>query len=261
MQERNICKFISEPIGEQLLVSQFIFETNCEVMGRNISLAQHRALLMTNGTAELLVGGHHIVCSAGDLIFGFQGERFRMKGHEGCEFSYISFSGGRAEELFRRFGIKVENRCFRGFDGLIPLWIESLTRASKDTIDLAAESMLLYTFSRLVSEAGEQNALINRMVAASEKGFTDPALSLATLAEELGYNAKYLSHLFKERMQIGYAEYLRSLRIKFAVSLFDHGIDSVKNVAALSGFSDPLYFSTVFKKTVGVSPKEYKTKK
>ncbi|MBQ7090968.1 MAG: helix-turn-helix transcriptional regulator, partial [Clostridia bacterium] len=104
-------------------------------------------------------------------------------------------------------------------------------------------------------------AVINRVIAFSEKRFTDPALSLATLAEELGYNAKYLSHLFKERMGLGYAEYLRSLRVKFAVSLFDHGIDSVKNVAALSGFSDPLYFSTVFKKTVGVSPKEYKNKK
>ena len=153
------------------------------------------------------------------------------------------------------------NCSVRGFDGLIPIWHESLSRASEETIDLAAESMLLYTFSRLVSEAGEQNAVINRVIAFSEKRFTDPALSLATLAEELGYNAKYLSHLFKERMGLGYAEYLRSLRVKFAVSLFDHGIDSVKNVAALSGFSDPLYFSTVFKKTVGVSPKEYKTKK
>ena len=60
---------------------------------------------------------------------------------------------------------------------------------------------------------------------------------------------------------MGYSEYVRSLRIKYAVSLFDHGIDSVKNVALLSGFTDPLYFSTVFKKCLGVSPKEYKNNK
>ena len=47
-------------------------------------------------------------------------------------------------------------------------------------------------------------------------------------------------------------------RVKFAVSLFDHGIDSVKNVAALSGFSDPLYFSSVFKKSIGCSPSDYR---
>ena len=58
-------------------------------------------------------------------------------------------------------------------------------------------------------------------------------------------------------MGVGYAEYLRSLRIRYAISLFDRGIESVKNVALLSGFADPLYFSTVFKKSVGTSPKEY----
>ena len=50
------------------------------------------------------------------------------------------------------------------------------------------------------------------------------------------------------------------MRLKYAVALFDSGVDSIKNVAALSGFSDPLYFSSVFKKSIGISPKEY-TKK
>lgn len=96
------------------------------------------------------------------------------------------------------------------------------------------------------------------MLEITEEQFNDPGLSIASLAETLGYNAKYLSHTFKDKMGIGYTEYLRNLRIKYAISLLDHGIDSVKNVALLSGFTDPLYFSTVFKKSVGVSPKEYK---
>ena len=67
-------------------------------------------------------------------------------------------------------------------------------------------------------------------------------------------------------MGIGYSEYLRSVRLKYAITLLDHGIDSVKNVALLSGFTDPLYFSNAFKKEIGVSPKEFiiklnKTKK
>jgi AraC-like DNA-binding protein len=35
------------------------------------------------------------------------------------------------------------------------------------------------------------------------------------------------------------------------------GITQIKNIAKLSGFSDPLYFSTVFKQKMGVSPKDY----
>jgi AraC-like DNA-binding protein len=66
--------------------------------------------------------------------------------------------------------------------------------------------------------------------------------------------------VFREKMGVLYSEYLRSLRLKHAVLLMDHGIDSVKNVALLSGFNDPLYFSTVFRKSTGVSPKEYMAK-
>ena len=94
----------------------------------------------------------------------------------------------------------------------------------------------------------------------TEQNFVDSSLSISSIANELSYNPKYLSHLFKEKMGMRYSEYLRMLRVKYAVTLFDRGLDSVKNIAYLSGFDDPLYFSTVFKKVVGVSPKEYKEK-
>ena len=61
-------------------------------------------------------------------------------------------------------------------------------------------------------------------------------------------------------MVMSYSEYLRNYRINYAVSLLNHGIDSVKNIAFLSGFSDPLYFSNVFKKVMGISPKDYKAR-
>ncbi|MBE5732376.1 MAG: helix-turn-helix transcriptional regulator, partial [Clostridiales bacterium] len=47
------------------------------------------------------------------------------------------------------------------------------------------------------------------------------------------------------------------IRIKHAVTLLDYGIDSIKNVALLSGFTDPLYFSNVFKAQIGISPTQY----
>ena len=58
-------------------------------------------------------------------------------------------------------------------------------------------------------------------------------------------------------MGVTYSEYLRDLRIKYAVSLLNEGLDSIKNVALLSGFADPLYFSNIFKKTIGISPRKY----
>jgi len=117
--------------------------------------------------------------------------------------------------------------------------------------------MLLHTFSRLEPVRNEEHGLVTALQTIAEESFSDPTLTLASAAERLSYNAKYLSHIFKKKKGIGFSEYLCLVRIRYAVSLFDHGIASVKNAALLSGFSDPLYFSSVFKRKIGVSPKEY----
>ena len=195
--------------------------------------------------------------TAGELHFAFSGEIFSVKHHKNAEYMYIGFSGDRADKLLNRFDVKTERRIFESFDGLIPFWSESLSRANEQTIDLAAESILLYTFSRLFPITAQQNDLISKIVAITEEQFTDHELSLSTVAKQLSYNAKYLSHAFKSKMSVSYSDYLASIRIKYAISLFNRGIDSVKNVALLSGFSDPLYFSTVFKKQIGLSPVNY----
>lgn len=258
MKNHNICKFISPAQPGGLAVSCFVLESNTEVMQKAALLNEHRVMLIVQGGGEFRFDQMSFPAETGHLIFGFEGEMFSVQAMDECEYMYIHFSGLRAQELFSRFHIHRQNRHFTGFDGLIPLWRESLSRASKQTVDLASESILLYTFSRLTTNDTERNDLVSRIIKLTEEHFTNPELSVGAIAGELSYNAKYISHLFKEKTGIRYSEYLRTLRIKYAVSLLDHGIDSVKNVALLSGFTDPLYFSTLFKKTVGVSPKDYK---
>ena len=120
-----------------------------------------------------------------------------------------------------------------------------------------AESTLLYTFSRLTANYSDDISLVNNVLQIIEESFSDPNLSIGEIARELSYNPKYLSHLFLKKVGVPYSDYLKNIRLKHAISLFDRGLDSIKNVAFLSGYNDPLYFSTVFKKTVGISPKEY----
>lgn len=258
MTNKNICKFSTPLISNSLYISQFIFETDKETMKKPVTLKEKRMYLISKGDGKMEIDSKELNFQAGDLIFAFNGERITVTEANQCEFMYIDFDGIRAAELLRRFAIIDNNRKFSGFDGLIPFWKESLMRASKENIDLSAESILLYSFSRFSALTPRENPLINKIIELTEENFKDVNFRINTVADELGYNAKYISHIFKEKSGVAYSEYLRDLRIKYAISLFDHGLDSVKNVAALSGFSDPLYFSTVFKKCIGVTPKEYK---
>ncbi len=254
----NICKFVPQPISYSMTVSRFVRESKPEIMGNTAVLNEKRAMLISEGEGEILLDGEKIRYSKGMLVFAFEGESFSVMSDSNTVYLYIDFSGARADELYDRFDIGRSCRAFRGFDGLIPLWSESLAHASEKTVDLAAESVLLYTFSRMDAECGESGGIIRRVLKITEERFNESELSVSSISAELFYNPKYISHLFKEKMGVSYSEYLNSLRIKYAITLFRHGIDSVRNVSALSGFSDPLYFSTVFKKHTGTSPSEYK---
>lgn len=258
MKSRNICKFPPGiPGGSTLIARRFVKETDPTVMERKQTLSEHRILLPSEGTGRILIDGTPYPLERGTLFFCFSGESVAVEAGEGLVYLYIDFSGDRADELLRRFELTPLTRTAPGQESLLPLWQESLIRASEDTVDLVAESLLLFSLSRLTGARGGEGGLVGRIIAMTEECFRDPTLGIAEIAHELSYHPKYLSHLFKSKTGVGYSEYLRSVRLKYATALFDHGIDSVKNVALLSGFSDPLYFSGVFKRAIGVSPTDY----
>lgn len=257
MSRKNICKFPTTGVLDSLNVDCFVLENNLDVMKISTLLNKYRMILISNGYGLIHFDNQVVEFSQGELFFGFRDEQFRITNAQDVSYMYIDFDGSRVHDLFNRFKINRINRKFSSMDGLIPLWKENLSRASEQTIDLATESMLLYTFSRISSNTGQKERLINEILEKTDNEFRNYDLSISKIADDLGYNVKYLSHLFKTKVGVPYTEYLSSVRVNYAISLFDHGLDSIKNVAVLSGFIDQFYFSNVFKKKTGISPKEY----
>ena len=67
------------------------------------------------------------------------------------------------------------------------------------------------------------------------------------------------SRAFRASFGITFKEYLLRVRIKEACRLLEKPDIAVTEVAYLSGFNDPSYFSKVFKRYAGVSPSVYKS--
>jgi len=83
-------------------------------------------------------------------------------------------------------------------------------------------------------------------------------LSLDELSRELDISPYYFSKLFKEETGSNFVEYLTGLRMDQAkVMLKDESL-SMKEICAVIGYSDPNYFSRIFKKNVGLTPTEYR---
>lgn len=83
-------------------------------------------------------------------------------------------------------------------------------------------------------------------------------LSLESIAEAVNTNPSYLSRVFKRERGETLTEYITKARIEKAKTLLQMPDSLIYHVADAVGFRDAAYFSTIFKKYVGVSPKSYK---
>ena len=82
-------------------------------------------------------------------------------------------------------------------------------------------------------------------------------LSLTGLSQKFNLNSYYISKLFKEYTNQTFVEYLTWVRVTKAVQLIAEKRYSFKEIANMVGYNDPSYFSKVFKKITGKSPREY----
>ncbi|MCI6909017.1 MAG: helix-turn-helix domain-containing protein [Clostridiales bacterium] len=84
-------------------------------------------------------------------------------------------------------------------------------------------------------------------------------LSLGTLSSAFGYNASYLSTMFRETTGVGFPQYLENRRLEEAARLLRTGNLRVSQIAEQVGYRSVTYFTTAFRKKYGISPDKYRS--
>ena len=82
-------------------------------------------------------------------------------------------------------------------------------------------------------------------------------ISIGDVAKKIGISSSYLSHLYKDGLNVTFTEYLSGTRIDAAKELLRETDMTVSQVAQSVGFDDTNYFTRTFKRIVGISPKQY----
>jgi two-component system response regulator YesN len=77
------------------------------------------------------------------------------------------------------------------------------------------------------------------------------------LAAKYRMHPGYLSRLFKQEMGETLSEYLLRIRIEKAAQLLKEGHYKIGEISTMVGYSASSYFSIMFKKYTGYSPREY----
>ncbi len=84
-------------------------------------------------------------------------------------------------------------------------------------------------------------------------------LTVDSAAERLGISGDHLARIFKRRTGYTFNEYLTRFRIQRAVELLRDPSVRVGEVADLCGYRDPRYFSSLFRRLVGMTPSEFRS--
>jgi two-component system response regulator YesN len=132
------------------------------------------------------------------------------------------------------------------------LHVSSLERAAASD---RAVGLLHDLCPERVSDSGD--AYVEAAIADLQARFVSE-LSADSVAERLGVSGDHLSRLLKRATGLTFVEYLTRLRMKRAMELLRDPLVRVGEVADLSGYRDARYFSTLFRRTVGMTPSEFR---
>lgn len=153
-------------------------------------------------------------------------------------------------------GLNAENLSYLKRDCLVKIYSCAY---SEDFIQLF--SILQSDFHTIISEyeVNAHNSTMQSILKYIDNHYNDQ-LSLASLAKQFNFNYSYLSVYFHSHHSEGFSEYLNRKRINHAMELLRQGTLPVSDVCETVGFTDPSYFTRVFKKLTGTTPRDYRRK-
>ena len=259
----SICRFINSPKArEGFQVIRFVYETEIKKLPQPFCDVIFRFMIVMSGKATLKMGDMEYFLKRGTVFFTFPCREYTISDYDDFTYTYISFTGHGALDALKSLGITEESAVFDGLEFLCGYFDSTIRHVTPGNSGLLSESALLYALA-FVSDLGCEKVkrssenLYYSIMDYVERNFTDPAMSLGLISNVYSYSPKYISALIKRNLGLGFSAYLNSLRIERARELLSKREGAVSDIALASGFSDPLYFSKVFKRLVGVSPREY----
>lgn len=136
-----------------------------------------------------------------------------------------------------------------------------LTRATKE-IRKAKEFE-----EKLISEENQENnyssihnSMFRGILEYIDRQSLKGNISISDISKQFHLSENYISQLFKKEMNVSYTYYTTHKRIQNSCKLLKNTDYSINQVALESGYTDYFHFAKVFKKNLGVTPTEYRSK-
>lgn len=237
----------------------------------------HDLVICLSGSGDYQIRDEFFTLKAGEAMLIPARTRFKGR-HSSGEKQYTGIAQHFSLELFDRGDLisqmrvhtKVKLKNWDALKPLVQLYRES-SKLSATTLSQHHQFMvfLLAFFDNAFIEWRENSGLLESqdqlslqiMLLASRLSSnpnSDNALEDAMNA--VPYNHDYFRRAFRDRIGMTPQKYLELKRMEYAVHQLGRG-STVKKIAAELGYTDPYFFSRMFKKYIGASPSNYRIRK
>ena len=132
----------------------------------------------------------------------------------------------------------------------------------KESFRQTAEGLLTEALSARKDTAGEMkySHVISRAEKYVAENYCDPNISLISTARHVGMSAAHFSTVFSQAMGRSFISYLTAMRMEKAKELLQTTNLRLSDIALEVGYNEPNYFSHVFRKVEGMTPKEWRAR-
>lgn len=152
---------------------------------------------------------------------------------------------------YDRFDYAIEAMHIKAFDYLLKPWKEEKLC---ELINTAIENVR--SMQKTDSIVHSQKDVIKDYIDRNYK----KDISAKDVAGILGYSDVYFSKVFKQLFDDNFINYLTKIRMDRAKLLLKDVSFNIKEVGKSVGYADSNYFTKVFKRSIGMSPSEYRSK-
>jgi YesN/AraC family two-component response regulator len=116
---------------------------------------------------------------------------------------------------------------------------------------------LISLFKQIIDQVPKPHKIIRRAQFYVDQNL-NKAITLTETAYELGLNSVYFSRLYKKTTGENFTDYVKRCKISAAKIYLRDEKMRILDVALMTGFSNPKYFATTFRKIEGMNPAEYR---
>lgn len=227
---------------------------------------------ITYGKGHLCVGNEELELKAGNAFLLYSGEEYRYYPDVSNPWSYVwvDFFGSGIAELFGACGFKKKKPWLKvsGFKKMRNAFERVLeTYYEGDAHSISCMGSFLTVIGlffdneekkTLLAGSSPKSIYIREALAYINNNYR-LNLTVEGIARNVHISSSYLMSLFVQEIGMTIVEYINRFRVAYACQFLKNPNIKVGEVAKMVGYSDPLYFSRVFSKIKGMSPRQYVT--